>query len=157
MSEPSDPSQSQIRQDVPTAVVVVDTDAFSKVYVRQQRQGPARDEADALRLRLQGKIVVIATQSLAELEAWPFLQNWGASRRQRLMQILGGTTVVPVSRDVVDAFVTLTVESRAHGHPLAQKQHVADRWVAATAIALDRPLLAVDGGYRRAPRLALLP
>ncbi len=73
------------------------------------------------------------------------------------MQILGGTTVVPVTRDVVDAFVTLTVESRTQGHALAQKQHVADRWVAATAIALARPLLALDGVYREAPRLTLLP
>ena len=65
--------------------------------------------------------------------------------------------MVLVSREVVDAFVSLTVECRAVGHPVAQKQHVADRWVAATAVALDRPLLALNRVYAEMPRLNLLP
>jgi predicted nucleic acid-binding protein len=138
-------------------VVVVDTDAFSKVFIRQPRSAEAHADMAALKLRLQGRIVVVATQTRAELKAWPLLKGWGAAQRARLDEILSSTSTVPVTEDVVDAFVTLTVRCQRTGHALAQKDHVADRWVAASAMAIDRPLLTLDGVYQGAPDLALLP
>lgn len=111
----------------------------------------------ALKLRLQGRIVVVATQTRAELKAWPLLKGWGATQRARMNQILSSTSTVPVTEDVVDAFVALTVRCQHAGHALAQKEHVADRWVAASAIALARPLLALDRIYEGTPDLELLP
>ena len=144
------------RSELPSTVVVVDTDAFSKVFVRRTRSADAQAESAALKRRLQGRIVVIATQTRAELKAWPLVKGWGASERARLEELLDGTTTVPVSEDVVDAFVALTVQCQAAGHALARKDHVADRWVAASAVALDRPLLALDRIYENAPGLTLL-
>ncbi|MGH3565222.1 MAG: hypothetical protein ACRDRH_04160 [Pseudonocardia sp.] len=63
---------------------------------------------------------------------------------------------MPVTDDVVAAYVDLSVACRSAGHALHQKVHVADRWVAATAIALDRPLLSLDGVFAAAPGLRLL-
>lgn len=136
---------------VPETLVVVDTDAFSELYLK--RSSPRRrDLAD----RLVGSVVAIATQTRAELLAYPRLGGWGERRRRSFGDQLAVTPVAPVTDDVVEAYVTLTVDCVRLGHPLHQKVHTADRWVAATAIALDRPLLAVDGIYRNAPGLRLL-
>ena len=142
---------------LPSTIVVIDTDAFSMIYVRRARSAEAQTELNALKRRLQGRIVVIGTQTRAELMAWPLLRDWGPSERARLDEIVRRTTTVPVSDDVVNAFVGLTVECQRGGHALAQKDHVADRWVAATAVALDRPLLALDRIYERTPGLTLVP
>jgi hypothetical protein len=41
-----------------------------------------------LKRRLQGKIVVIAIQTRAELKSWPLLKDWGSARRARLDALL---------------------------------------------------------------------
>jgi predicted nucleic acid-binding protein len=136
---------------VPDTVVVIDTDAFSQVFV--STRGPnSRD----LRDRLVGRIPVVAAQTYAELRAWPRIRKWGDTRSGQLDRILAGTTVVPVTPEVIEAFVDLTVGCRECGHALGDKIHTADRWVAATAIAIDRPLVALDGVYLGTPGLALV-
>lgn len=105
---------------------------------------------------MTGRRPVIATQTLAELLLWPELNRWQTARRSRLNAILDSTPVVPVTREVVDAYVDLTADCRDHGHALRAKEHTGDRWVAATAIAIGRPLLALDGIYHDAPGLAVL-
>ena len=57
---------------------------------------------------------------------------------------------------MIEAFVRITLDCRRSGHALGQKEHVADRWVAATAIAIHLPLLAGDDIYLAAPGLDLL-
>ncbi|MGH3565223.1 MAG: hypothetical protein ACRDRH_04165 [Pseudonocardia sp.] len=52
---------------------MIDTDAFSHAFVRGSG-AVARD----LKEKLTGRIPVIATQTRAELLAWPELQRWGA-------------------------------------------------------------------------------
>jgi len=41
------------------------------------------------------------------------------------------------------------------GHALSQRDHDADRWVAATALRLGIPLVSNDGIFKNVPRLAL--
>ncbi len=135
---------------VPASLVVVDTDVFSRVYVsttgRHYRE---------LRDRLVGSLPVIATETQAELVCWPRLRGWGPGRTRELERILAATTVIPVTPEVVDAYVTLRIDCQRVGHALFQKVHTADRWVAATALALDRPLISLDGIYRDTPGLTL--
>lgn len=57
---------------------------------------------------------------------------------------------------MIDAYVTLLVDCKQIGHALCQKIHTADRWVAATALALDRPLVSLDAIYRDVPGLTLI-
>lgn len=137
----------------PANLVVVDTDCYSKLYVLSSPGPQVRD----LRDRLVGKIPVIATQTEVELRAWPLVAGWGRPRAERFRELLAQTTTVPVTEDVAQAHVDLYVACRKTGHALHQKVHNADRWVAATAIAVDRPLLSLDGIFRNAPLVKLLP
>jgi predicted nucleic acid-binding protein len=137
---------------VPPTVVVVDTDAFSHLFVRQNST-PQRHE---LRARLVGRIPVIATQTRAELLAWPRLRSWGSERSRRLAGIVDSVQTVPISDDVVAAYIELQVSCVQVGHALGQKLHAGDRWVAATALALNRPLVSLDGIYADVRGLALL-
>lgn len=133
---------------VPPTLIVIDTDVFSRVMVRSNGAQDLRDQ-------LVGKVPVIATQTRAELLAWPRLRGWGAARTEQLNGLIESTAVIPVTDEVVGAYVDLGVACIEQGHPLAQKIHSSDRWVAATAIALARPLISLDGIYRNAPGLML--
>ena len=136
----------------PANLVVIDTDVLSHVFVRA-----SGDTARSLKERLTGALPVIATQTRAELEAWPRIKNWGHHRFTQFTALLGATSTVPVTTEVVAAHVELYVACRATGHALHQKAHTADRWVAATAIALDAPLLSLDRVFDKAPLLRHLP
>jgi predicted nucleic acid-binding protein len=57
---------------------------------------------------------------------------------------------------VIEAQAHLRAQCLGRGHALGQKLHVGDAWVAATAIAYDLPLAAIDGIYNEAPGLRLL-
>lgn len=136
---------------VPDTVVVVDTDVFSHLFVRSS--GPDSRE---LRDLLVGRLPVIATQTEAELRVWPILSKWGPGKRAQLTGLLAATAIIPVTAVVVGAFAELTANCKLRGHALHQKQHTGDRWVAATAISIDRPLLTLDKIYDQAPGLTLL-
>ena len=137
---------------VPATVVVVDTDVFSHVYVAQKRSSQRQELSD----RLVGRLPVIATQTRAELLAWPRVMGWGTRRSDELSEVMSTIRAIPITDEVVAAYVTLTVDCRQAAHALAQKVHTGDRWIAATAIALDRPLMSLDGIFAGAPRLATL-
>ena len=136
---------------LPSTVVVVDTDVFSDVFVR-----PARSRSAGLVEALAGKVVVIATQTYAELSVWPRAAGWGGTRTEQLRERIAAVNLIPVPSDVVDAYVDLTVACREVGHALHAKVHTADRWVAATAVALGRPLLSRDNVFVGVPGLQLL-
>lgn len=139
---------------VPPNLVVLDTDVYSRLYVRS---ADPNSQLRELRDQLAGLVPVIATQTLAELRAWPLLKSWSEQRTARFMALLAGTTVVPLTDEIIQAYAELYVRSRATGHALHQRVHSADRWVAATAVALDRPLVSLDGIYTNAPLVKLLP
>jgi predicted nucleic acid-binding protein len=134
-------------------VVVVDTDVFSRLFLRQRAQS---SDAAKWRASLAGSTVVIAVQTRAEILAGAFISNWGERRLHETRQQLDRTATVPVDSEVVEAFARLTAACRREGHALQDKQHVADRWIAASAIAHDVPLLSGDGVFRWAPQLQLL-
>ncbi len=46
--------------------------------------------------------------------------------------------------------------SRQIGHPLGDKVHDGDRWIAAAAIRLGLPLVSHDGVFDGAPRLEFI-
>lgn len=135
---------------VPESAVVVDTGVFSIVYVTASGL-----QYDELRDRLTGSIPLIATETEAELRSWPRLRDWGANRTRKLSEILNATATVPITAEVVEAYVRLRVDCKLNGHALGQKIHTGDRWVAATAIALGRPLISLDRIYQGAPELTL--
>jgi predicted nucleic acid-binding protein len=133
-------------------LVLLDTDIWSHLFSDARRRHP--NDARWRELLL-GRTIAIATQARAEVLAGAAMAQWGERRTLALRAQLDKTATVPVTSDVVEAYIQLTGDLKTSGHALQQKQHTGDRWVAATAIALGAPLFSADGIYRGAPGLVL--
>lgn len=137
--------------------VLLDTNAYSALFVTPtrtaQRQGHPLEK---WQVALRGRRVVIAFQTRAELFIGAKSANWGERKVQALGERLDATPTVQLDEDVLAAYVTLTVEARARGLGIGQKHHVADRWIAACAIAKSLPILTGDAIFSGAPSLRLL-
>lgn len=140
---------------IATPAVLLDTDVFSAIYVTGRdvalKQG---HPVDKWITQLEGCRVLISFQTRAELLAGALGAGWKA-RLSSLRERLKSTPTIGVDMSVVEAYAELTAACRSAGHPLHQKLHVADRWVAACAIAKGIPLLARDRIYKDAPGLDL--
>ncbi|MDR0945239.1 MAG: PIN domain-containing protein [Bifidobacteriaceae bacterium] len=135
------------------AVVLVDTNVWS--CVSGDKRHPDQELVQAWKRFLTGKVIVIATQTRAEiLQGLRFL---GPRRASILTAALDRTRCMPVTEEVVQAYATLYYEAMKAGHPIHNKIHAADRWIAATAIALGIPLLTEDHMFWGAPQLTLIP
>jgi predicted nucleic acid-binding protein len=56
---------------------------------------------------------------------------------------------------IVAVCAQLRADCAAIGHALAQREHNADRWIAATAIRLRIPLVSNDTIFKAVPGLTL--
>jgi predicted nucleic acid-binding protein len=137
----------------PERAVLLDTDVFSALFVSRERAERQGLPVEAWEKALEGHRVLISVQTVAESIAGALTAKWGGRRVGALRDRLAATPVVPVGPDVIDTYAQLTADCKAAGHPLAQKIHSADRWVASSAIAKGLPLLAGDGIYVGAPGL----
>lgn len=137
-----------------TGPVLVDTDAFGRLFIRRR---PEREDDDAdleaWKQLLRGRRVVISFQTRTELLQGALAANWGETRYGGLRGIVDRTPTIGVDNEVIDSHALLYADCRRVGHPLQAKLHTADRWVAACAIAKQIPVLAGDGIYRDVPRL----
>lgn len=137
-------------------VVLLDTDAFSALYVKPEdaarKQGYPLDE---WRSALRGHRVVISFQTRAELLVGVRYAKWGEPRVAALRQKLDATPTIQLDEEVLESYVALTADAKTQGKGIGQKDHTADRWVAASAIAKSLPLLARDGIYADAPLVTL--
>ena len=70
--------------------------------------------------------------------------------------MLASADVVLPGPELIDTYVSLRHQCVSTGHGLAQKEHEADRWVAATALWMELPLVAPDGIFKDVPGLQLL-
>ena len=121
--------------------VLVDTNVFSRAFVPEHRS----NDGDAWFALLSGRTIVLAVQTEVELKAWPKLKHWGDARTQRLLSAVDALGRIEVGLTVRDAYVDLTVWGHEHGHAIGQPVHVADRWIAASAIAWGLVLATTDG------------
>lgn len=132
--------------------VVVDTDVFSRVVLLSQ-PSPGYERFVPV---LQGVRIVLAAQTVGELLFGARSRGWETRRLQELDELIGRCAVVPVDRTLTEVWADLTVACRERGHGLQDKLHVADRWIAATAIHLDVPLVSNDNIFNGAPLVNLL-
>lgn len=135
------------------AAVVLDTDVFSLLYVHR-RSSDSR--IDRWRELLRGRAVLISFQTQAELLAGAVSAKWGTQRMDGLRGLLARTPTVGIDSSVIDAYAALHASCRVAGHPLQDKVHTGDRWIAACAIGKGVELLAGDGIYAGAPGVSLL-
>ena len=131
--------------------VLLDTDVWSAVF------GHARSIAPELPGRwksaLTAKSALIATQTRAEIISGT--RRLGERRAESILRSLETLDVVPVTEEIVQAYATLGHEAKQVGHPIHEKIHTGDRWIAATAIALGISLFSADRMFTGAPRLTL--
>lgn len=132
---------------------VVDTDVFSHLYVLRNSADP---RVPGWRELLTGRRVLISFQTRTEVLAGALANQWGDRRLADLRAVLDRTPTIRADNEVVDAHATLFAECRRMGHALHDKQHTADRWIAACAMSKGADLLAGDGIYEGAPGLSLL-
>lgn len=81
---------------------------------------------------------------VAEMRFGAEVANWGARRRGVLDRLIARTGVVPPLDEVTAAYVDLRTWAVRSGHGLGAKDHEADRWVAAVAMAAKLPLATED-------------
>ncbi|MCA1703516.1 MAG: PIN domain-containing protein [Actinobacteria bacterium] len=104
-----------------------------------------------------GNQVFLAAVTVSELRYGALVAGWGEVRRGRLEQAIEATTVVPVSDRLLTRAAELRHACRTAGHPLADRSHANDLWIATSAIHIGAPLLTADQIFRDTPELQLLP
>ncbi len=129
--------------------IVIDTDVFSAGLV------PGSRLAERYAALITGRPAFISFQTVGELRYGALQRGWGAVRMLKLEARIGLAEVVHTGPDLVLAYAQLRADCHAAGHALAQREHNADRWIAATAVRLAIPLVSNDGIFRDVPGLTL--
>ena len=130
--------------------LVVDTGIFSASLSPRRRPRFVAEVA-----LLAGNQVFLAAVTVSELRYGALVAGWGEARRERLEESIGATTVVPVSDQLITAVAELRHTCRRAGHPLHEKSHANDLWIAASAIHIGAPLLTADSIFDGVPGLTI--
>ncbi len=112
------------------ALVVVDTDVLS-----YQFKGDSR--ARLYDHHLAGQTWIVSFQTLAELRWWTLHRRWGETRRKQLADHLRQVEVYFADDDLCGWWAEAMDRARRKARPI----NAADAWIAATALALDVPLV----------------
>ncbi len=131
--------------------VVIDTGVYGARLTPSGRLLASR-----YRPLIEGRPAVISFVTVAELEYGARLVGWGPDRLQRLEYEIARAEIVWPGPHLTDAYATLRAWCVKTGHGLGQKHHEADRWVAATAVWLQVPLVAHDKIFANVKDLELL-
>jgi len=133
------------------AVVVVDTMVVS--WMLDDRTNPL---ADRYRTLIGATPVVLAFQTVMELRFGAMRAGWGELRRRRLERRVGELAVVQPDDEMISVCAQLRTNCQRVGHPLVDKVHDGDRWIAAAAIRLHSPLVSHDRVFEDTPGLELI-
>jgi tRNA(fMet)-specific endonuclease VapC len=131
--------------------VVIDTGVFAARLTPSGSLLAAR-----YRPVLEGRPAVISFVTVAELGYGARLAGWGPERLRRLEYEIARAEIVWPGPSLAGAYASLRTWCVRTGHGLGQKDHEADRWVAATAIWLQVPLVAHDRIFANVKDLELL-
>jgi tRNA(fMet)-specific endonuclease VapC len=110
--------------------VLVDTDVVSYAV-----RGDSR--AELYRPHLQGRDVLVAFITVAELHRGALVRAWGPDRRRRLEQHLARFGLVGFDRALCLVWATMMAAAARRGRVLAAN----DSWIAATALYAGIPLV----------------
>lgn len=133
------------------ATHVVDTNALS--WALDPRPAPRSQSA---RTSIGGRTRVVAFVTVVELRYRALRAGWGELPLRRLAGSLSDLDVVQTKERLTNRCTELRTWACHGGHPLGQKIHEADRWVAASALALDLELVAGDRIFEGVPGLDVL-
>jgi predicted nucleic acid-binding protein len=131
--------------------VVIDTGVFGARLTRRTRPLAALYQP-----LVEGRAALVSFITVAELRFGARLAAWGPARLRSLDRQLTRAETVWPGPELTDCYVTLRAWCVRNGHGLGQKDHEADRWVAAAAIWLGVPLVAHDAIFANVDDLHLL-
>ena len=129
--------------------IVIDTDVFSADLI------PGSQLAERYAAIIVGRSAFISFQTVAEILYGALYRGWGQSRLGALESRLARVEIVHTGPQLVQVHAKLRAACRRVGHPLAQREHNADRWIAATALRLGVPLVSNDAIFHHVPGLTL--
>ena len=116
--------------------VLLDTTVASLLHPKKK--------GDALRLwyqsRMQGQVLALSFQSVAELWAWAEENNWGAKQREGLNAFLERFLIIPYDIELAQSWARVMASCKKAGRRL----EAGDAWIAATALRYQIPLLTHD-------------
>lgn len=135
-----------------SAAVVVDTMVMSALV--NEARDPTR--ADSYRQLVAGRPVLISFATVTELRYGALKAEWGDLRRRGLERDLARVVIVQPDDELMLACARLRIESERAGHPLGQKLHEADRWIASTAQRLHLDLVSDDSVFVGVHNLTVL-
>jgi predicted nucleic acid-binding protein len=119
--------------------VVVDTMIASAWLGLRASERKARWQA-----LLERSSWVLPFTVVAEMRFGAEVARWGSRRREVLDRLISRAGAMPPLDAVTDAYVDLRTWTVRTGHGLGAKDHEADRWVAAVAMAAKLPLATED-------------
>jgi tRNA(fMet)-specific endonuclease VapC len=135
----------------PRGPVVIDTGVFgAQLTCRTWPLG------ELYRPLVEGRAAVISFITVAELRFGARLATRGPQRLRRLERELRRAETIWPGPELIDAYAALRAWCVKAGHGLGQKDHEADRWVAATAMWLGVPVVAHDAIFANVEGLNLL-
>jgi hypothetical protein len=129
--------------------IVIDTDVFSADLV------PRSALAELYAPIITGRLAFISFQTAAEIRYGAVRRGWGQARMRQLEVKLQRVEIVHTGPELIRVYAQLRADCAAMGHALAQRDHDADRWIAATALRLGAPLVSHDRIFEEAPALVV--
>lgn len=109
---------------------VVDTDIFSFILKRDTR-------AELYRSHLDGHFLFLSFMTVAELERWASLYNWGQNKINLLENSFKRYVIQHSNREICKIWGEIMTDSKRNGLNVS----IADAWIAAKAIDLQIPLV----------------
>ncbi len=131
------------------SAIVIDTDVFSADLV------PTSRLAESYAPIITGRPAFISFQTATELRYGAIRRGWGKARMLKLESKIRRAEVIHTGLELVAMCAQMRADCAAIGHALAQREHNADRWIAATAIRLGIPLVSNDTIFKAVPGLTL--
>lgn len=111
--------------------VLVDTNVVSYAFKRDSRH-------ILYRSHLANNFLAISFMTLAELDAWADIHNWGLRKREELAAFLSNYIVVESDRELCRAFGSIRQQATRQGRFI----ETSDAWIAATALLYQIPLVS---------------
>ena len=116
--------------------VIVDTDVLSYLFKRDTR-------GESYRPHLHGRLGILSFMTIAELEFWARIRNWGPTRRAELSAFLEPYTIVQSDDRLCETWAEVRSQVMRDGRHI----DTADCWIAATARLYDIPLLTHNANH----------
>ncbi len=100
-----------------------------------------------------GRRITVSQQTIAEVRYGAIAAGWRKRQLDGVERLLRRSRVLPVDDQTTWVYARLRHECRTVGHPLQQKQHLGELWIAATAICWQLAIVAHGAVFLDCPNL----